>query len=158
VQVISNARFDFVSAFIQRRLPWLEGNLFVGIYRDLTPNWYRNVGEKLSLTLWIQIAVIFFKTAATFAYSQFTRATADRSKTQPDMNKCASCCSQHPWPGVQQCLCVPDRQVQDSMELHSHAAQHASHADYCAGQVMQLRLCCSSVSMTCLQGHEWHRL
>jgi hypothetical protein len=92
VQVISDALFDFITAFIARRLPWLEGCLFIGVYADLSPNWYRYVGSKPFVTLYVQIAVILMKKGLKALLDRYKRAMAARAKTQPDMRKCASAC------------------------------------------------------------------
>ena len=86
--MISEARFDFVRSLIQTYTPWLRALIFTGIFGDISPNWYRVVGMKLSTTMYIQIFLILVKSALAFGFAKWARMRAPRAQTQPDMNKC----------------------------------------------------------------------
>jgi hypothetical protein len=111
IQVISDAHFSPLTSFVHAHMPWLEGTLFSGLYSDVSPNWYRYVGDKLFLTLNIQIAVILTKSAVILAADRFARWRAKHARTQPDMNACGSSTSQ------------PD--VADAASMsHMHCSSH----------------------------------
>ena len=95
LQVISDARLGFLNNIIAQHLPWLQGYMFTGIYTDVSPNWYKNVGQKLLLTFEIQVAVVLLKTGYVYLKDRYAQRTAEKAKTQPDMNECAMLLQHH---------------------------------------------------------------
>jgi hypothetical protein len=89
LQVVSDAQFRIITGFIDEHMPWCKGLVFSGLYTDISPNWYRYVGDKLFTTFIIQNFVILIKTLVTYGVDRFLRLRAFAEHTQPDMNKYA---------------------------------------------------------------------
>eukprot|EP00210_Caulerpa_lentillifera_P002090 g2005.t1 len=64
----------------------LEDRLFVGVFVDTTPNWYREVGRSLTITMIVQSGTRFVRVAARWLLFKWKYCWRGRSVTQNQLN------------------------------------------------------------------------
>jgi hypothetical protein len=115
MQVIADSQIQVLTGLIAEYLPLLRERIFVGVYADISPNWYKFVGSKFFTTLVILSMVLLAKTMAVAGINLVTRKRAHLALTQPDMNTYAAHTALLTHPSAA------------STHVHSHQPQQGLH-------------------------------